>query len=119
MNGKGDKQRPTDLKKYRKNFDKAFRKAKKEANVKDSIDVNINQDTGAIELKSSSGVTHRERKIKVIKEYTDLNKIEMVIVNIDDSLTNKVMTKRQLKTLQHELVNEEPQTECVESHEQS
>lgn len=108
MNGKGDKQRPTDLKRYRKNFDKAFKKVKKKANVKDSIDVNINQETGAIELKSSSGVQHTEKKIRVIKEYTDMNDIPMVIVNINDSLTNKVMPKKQLKALQHELVNEEP-----------
>jgi predicted HAD superfamily phosphohydrolase len=114
MNGKGDKPRPTNLKKYRKNFDIAFNKAKRVAKVKDSIDVSINQDTGAIELKSNSGVTHRERKIKVIKEYTDQNGIDMVIVNIDDSLTNKTMTKNQLKTLQHELVNEETVTTPVE-----
>lgn len=108
MNGKGDKPRPTDLKKFRKNFEKAFSKKKNNKKVRDSIDVNIDQDTGAIQLKSSSGVEHTEKKINIIKEYTDNNGIKMVIVNINDSMTNKVMTSRQLKTLQHELVNEEP-----------
>lgn len=109
MNGKGDKQRPTDLKKYRKNYDEAFDKTKVADNIAQSIDVNIDEQTGAIQIRNNDGIETRERKIRIIKEYTDLNNIDMVIVNIDDAMTNKVMTKRQLKTLQHELINEEPQ----------
>lgn len=108
MNGKGDKQRPTNLKKFRKNYDKVFMKNKPTKESVSSIDVNIDESTGAIKIRNSEGIETKERKIRVIKEYTDLNNVSMVIVNIDDALTNKVMTMRQLKTLQHELVNEEP-----------
>lgn len=107
MNGKGDKQRPTNLKKFGKNYDKAFDKNKLIDNVAKSIDVDFDNNTGAIKIRNSDGIETREKKIKIIKEYVDINNIEMVIVNVDDSLTNKVMTKRQLKTLRHEVINEE------------
>jgi hypothetical protein len=107
MNGKGDKQRPTNLEKFGKNYDKAFDKNEVIDNITKSIDVDFDNDTGAIKIRNSDGIETREKKINVIKEYVDINNVEMVIVNIDDSLTNKVMTKRQLKTLRHELINEE------------
>lgn len=107
MNGKGDKQRPTDLKKFGKNYDKAFDKNNIIDNVTKSIDVDFDNETGAIKIRNSDGIETREKKINIIKEYVDNNNVEMVIVNIDDSLTNKVMTKRQLKTIRHEVVNEE------------
>lgn len=107
MNGKGDKQRPTNMKKFGKNYDKAFNKDDIINDVTKSIDVDFDSDTGAIKIRNSDGIETREKKINVIKEYVDINNVEMVIVNIDDSLTNKVMTKRQLKTLRHEIINEE------------
>ena len=99
---KGSKQRPTDLKKYGKNWDNVFNDSQEQ------VDVKIN-DQGAIEIKNTSGEQTKERKIRVVKEYTDQNGIEMVIVNVDDALSNRTMTKSKLRALQHEIINQEPQ----------
>lgn len=105
-NGKGSKQRPTDLKKYSKNYDKAFKKKIKKA--AQEANVNIDPDTGAISVTNKDGtIKTRERKIVIKREYVDQNGIEMCIVNIDDAMTNKTMTKRMLKALEHGIVNEE------------
>jgi len=105
-NGKGSKQRPTNLKKFRKNFDKAFKKDKKD--ILAQADININPDTGAITVKNKDGsIQRREKKIVVKREYVDQNGIEMCIVNIDDALTNKIMSKKMLQALEHNVVNEE------------
>ena len=106
MNGKGSKQRPTDMKKYHKNYEKVFDKDIK--NIADEANVNIDPDSGAISISNKGGtIKTRERKIVVKREYVDHNGIEMCIVNIDDALTNRIITKRQLKVLQHGIVNEE------------
>lgn len=106
MNGKGSKQRPTDMKKYHKNYEKAFNKNVKK--IADEANVNIDPDSGAITISNKGGtIKTRERKIIVKREYVDQNGIEMCIVNIDDALTNKTITKRQLKVLQHGIINEE------------
>ena len=97
-NGKGSKQRPTDIKKYTKNFEQVFGKKF------NKVDMKALNNIIAIESKSSE--VRQKRKIKVIKEYTDHNGTEMVIVNINDALTNKVIDKRVLLTLEHELVSD-------------
>lgn len=106
MNGKGSKQRPTDLKKFGKNYDKAFKKKLKKA--AQEANVNIDPDTGAISVVNKDGtIKTKERKIIVKREYVDQNGIEMCIVNIDDAMTNKTMSKRMLKALEHGIVNDE------------
>jgi len=113
---KGSKQRPTDLKKYTENFEKVFNK-----NTMSGMDIHINE-AGAIEINNASGESTRERKIRVIKEYTDQNGIEMVIVNVDDALSNKTMTKNKLRALKHEIINQQKETiqalESIESDNQ-
>lgn len=96
---KGSKPRPTDLKKYTENWENVFSGA-------GEIDVRVN-DNGAIEIKNSSGESTTEKKYRIIKEYVDQNGIEMVIVNVDDALSNKTMPKIKLRALQHEVVNQE------------
>ena len=104
--GKGSKQRPTNMKKYGKNYDKAFKKKIKKA--AQEANVNIDPDTGAITVSNKSGtIKTKERKIVIKREYIDQNGIEMCIVNIDDSMTNKTMSKRMLKALEHGIVNED------------
>ena len=105
-NGKGSKQRPTNMKKYGKNYDKAFRKKLKK--TAQEANVNIDPDTGAISVTNKEGtIKTKERKIIVKREYVDQNGIEMCIVNIDDAMTNKTMTKKMLRALEHGIVNEE------------
>lgn len=105
-NGKGSKQRPTNMKKYGKNYDKAFKKKLKKA--AQEANVNIDPDTGAISVTNKEGtIKTKERKIVVKREYTDQNGIEMCIVNIDDAMTNKTMSKKMLRALEHGIVNEE------------
>lgn len=105
-NGKGSKQRPTNIKKYGKNYDKAFKKKIKKA--AQEANVNIDPDTGAITVSNKAGtIKTKERKIVIKREYTDQNGIEMCIVNIDDAMTNKTMEKRMLKALEHGIVNDE------------
>lgn len=99
---KGSKPRPTDLKKYGENYEHAFKDKLNE------VDVTINQQ-GAIEIRNSDGEITKEKKIRIIKEYVDQNGIEMVIVNVNDALSNRTMTKNKLRALQHEIVNQEPQ----------
>lgn len=106
MNGKGSKQRPTDMKKYGKNYDKAFKKKLKK--TAQEANVNIDPDTGAISVTNKEGtIKTKERKIIIKREYTDQNGIEMCIVNIDDAMTNKTMSKKMLRALEHGIVNEE------------
>jgi len=105
-NGKGSKQRPTNIKKYGKNYDKAFKKKIKKA--AQEANVNIDPDTGTITVSNKAGtIKTKERKIVIKREYTDQNGIEMCIVNIDDAMTNKTMEKRMLKALEHGIVNDE------------
>ena len=105
-NGKGSKQRPTNIKKYGKNYDKAFKKKLKKA--AQEANVNIDPDTGAISVVNKDGtIKTKERKIVIKREYTDQNGVEMCIVNIDDALTNKIMSKKMLKALEHGIVNDE------------
>jgi prenyltransferase beta subunit len=105
-NGKGSKQRPTNMKKYGKNYDKAFKKELKK--TAQEANVNIDPDTGAISVTNKDGtIKTKERKIIVKREYVDQNGIEMCIVNIDDAMTNKTMTKKMLRALEHSIVNEE------------
>lgn len=106
MNGKGSKQRPTDIKKYGKNYDKAFKKKLKKA--AQEANVNIDPDTGAISVTNKTGtIKTKERKIVIKREYTDQNGTEMCIVNIDDAMTNKTISKKMLRALEHGIVNEE------------
>ena len=110
MNGKGSKQRPTDIKKYRKNYDKVFKKSKDKLakKVADEANVHIDPESGAINISNKGGtISTREKKIVIKREFVDQNGVEMVIVNIDDALTNTTMSKRQLKVIQHEIVNEQ------------
>jgi hypothetical protein len=105
-NGKGSKQRPTNIKKYGKNYDKAFKKKIKK--TAQEANVNIDPDTGTISVSNKAGtIKTKERKIVVKREYTDQNGIEMCIVNIDDAMTNKTMSKKMVKALEHGIVNEE------------
>jgi len=102
QNGKGSKPRPTDLKKYQENFEDVFREKLGDKKFKSL------QDTIMIETAASE--KRQKRKVKIIKEYTDQNGIEMVIVNINDSLTNKVIDKRLLQALEHDVVNKDAVT---------
>ena len=105
-NGKGSKQRPTNHKKYRKNYDKAFKKNIKKA--AQEANINIDPETGVISVANKTGtIKTREKKIIIKREWVDQNGIEMCMVNIDDALTNKIMSKKMLKALEHGIVNEE------------
>tara|TARA_R110001632_G_scaffold184128_2_gene304226 strand:+ start:2604 stop:3023 length:420 start_codon:yes stop_codon:yes gene_type:complete len=97
MNGKGNKPRPTDLKKFRKNYENAFGKGITKAE--------IDKMSGVIKLESISSEVRQKRKIKVIKEYTDQNGVDMVIININGATANKVVTKNIYKTLEHDIVD--------------
>lgn len=99
MNGKGSKPRPTDLKKFSKNYEKAFGKKLSKAE--------IDEMTGVIKIETEASNRRQERRVKVIKEYTDENGIDMVIININDSLTNKTIPKQVLQTMDRELVNKD------------
>lgn len=97
-NGKGDKTRPGDLKKYQKNFEKVFGKKLSKSRIKSLENV--------IAVETAASEARQKRKIKIIKEYTDSNNVEMVIININDSFTNKVIPKNMLKVMEHDLVND-------------
>lgn len=93
-NGKGSKQRPVDIDKFRKNYDNVFGKGK--------LKVDVDKLTNAIKLETISHETRSKRKVKVIKEYTDSNGVEMIIININDSLTNRIIPKALYTTLERE-----------------
>jgi len=99
MNGKGSKQRPTDLKKYGKNYKKVFDKKTNNAQVDEM--------TGVIKIETEASGRRQERKVKVIKEYTDENGTDMVIININDSFTNKIIPKQLLQTMDREIINQD------------
>ena len=108
MSGKGSKQRPTDLKKFGKNYEKAFGTKPTKAE--------IDRVTGAIKLETISSEVRQKRKVKLIKEYVDQNGVEMVIVNINDALTNKVITKGVYNTLNRDNTNEDaPKDDIVDA----
>lgn len=97
-NGKGDKQRPGDLKKYQKNFEKVFGKKINKQDIKKLENI--------IAIETEASEQRQKRKIKIIKEYTDHNGVDMVIVNINDAMTNKVIDRRILHTLEHDIVSD-------------
>lgn len=99
QNGKGSKPRKMNLEKFQKNFEDVFRDKVGEEAFKSL------QDTIAIETAASEN--RQKRKVKIVKEYTDQNGVEMVIVNINNSLTNRVIDKRLLQTLEHDVVNKD------------
>lgn len=99
MNGKGSKQRPTNHAKYGKNYEKVFRKSINNAHVDDM--------TGVIKIETEASGRRQERKVKIVKEYTDQNGVDMVIVNINDSFTNKTIPKQLLQTMDRELINQD------------
>jgi len=99
MSGKGSKQRPTDLKKFGKNYEKAFGEKLNK--------VDIDRLSGAIKMESKSSEIRQKRKVKLVKEYVDQNGVEMVIVNINDSFTNKVITRSVYNTLERDLTNDD------------
>lgn len=102
---KGSRNRVKDIKRYNDNYKKIFNKDLPEnITVERAKELNIILDD---EQKLSR--VRSEKKIAVKKEYTDRNGIDMVVVNINDAMTNTIMTARELKALQHECVNEEYQ----------
>lgn len=98
-NGKGDKPRPVNGDRYRKNYDKIMFKPK-------DIEHNVNFNKGAIEIETKSSEKRQQRDIKIVKEYTDSNGIEMMVINIDGSFANKTVTKNTYKILVHDVVDE-------------
>ena len=98
-NGKGDNPRPINGDKYRKNYDNIMFKPAE-------VEHNVNFNKGAIEIETKSSERRQQRDIKIIKEYIDRNGVEMVIVNIDGSFSNKTITKNTYKILVHDVVDE-------------
>ena len=101
MSGKGSKQRPTDLDKFRKNFEKVF-------SENPDLDVELDELSGAIKIESKASAARQERKVTLIKEWTDNNGVEMVVINIDDALTNKVIPKNLYRTMLRDPVSYKP-----------
>ena len=95
-NGKGDRSRVTNHDQFRKNFDKVFDKEKFTEDL-----------TKMIEQEQKLSSKRQNKKIKIVKEYTDRNGIKMAVININDSLTNTIVTKRQLDGMNREIVNED------------
>jgi len=95
-NGKGDKNRVSNHKSYRKNFDEVFDKEKFTKDL-----------TKMIEQEQKLSSKRQSKKIKIIKEYTDQNGIKMAVININDNLTNTIVTKRQLDGMNRELINKD------------
>lgn len=91
MSGKGSKQRPTDLTKFRKNFEKVFNDPK--------VKMELDELSGAIKLETKASEARQEQEIKLIKEWTDNNGVEMVVINIDNALTNKIVPKNVYRML--------------------
>lgn len=108
---KGSRNRVKDIKKFNENYKKIFNKdLPKDISVERAEELNIILDD---EQKLSR--VRSEKKITVKKEYIDKNGIDMVVVNINDAMTNTIMSARELKALQHECVNEEYQPTTNES----
>lgn len=99
MNGKGSTPRPVDIDKYQENYEKIYGKKMTKAEV-DAM-------TGVIKLETQASNVRQERKVKIIKEYIDENGIEMIIININNSFTNKTIPKQVYLTMERELVNKD------------
>ena len=100
MSGKGSKQRPANLKKFRKNFEKVFNDPK--------VKAELDELSGAIKIESKASEARQEREIKLIKEWTDHNGVEMVVINIDNALTNKIIPKNVYRTMLRDPVSYKP-----------
>ena len=104
MSGKGDKPRPTNLEKYRENFDKIFNNPEMEECMEEmlrrpGIEEMIKEEAGLIKKN--------QRRIKIVKTYVDINNVKRLVVNINDSLTNRVLTEAQYLSLTHECNRED------------
>jgi len=100
---KGSRNRVDNIEKYTENYKKIFGKTPpKDLSIERAEQLDIILDD---EQKLSRQRT--EKKIIVKKEYTDRNGVDMVVVNINDSMTNTIMTARELKALRHENINDE------------